>query len=197
MHKEEIFLESIALVCNEAISEITPNEDITAAVFEDIFEAHYKRVYNFCAYRINNHHETEDLVSMVFEKVITKYGTYRPSVVPLEAWIITIAKNVVNDYFRQRKKRACIPLDFVNDIAMSELSDQPEEILISHENKAVLMQALNVLSEKERTVVAMRFAASLRNIDIASIMSLSETNVGAIIHRSLKKMRRVLEGESL
>jgi RNA polymerase sigma-70 factor (ECF subfamily) len=70
---------------------------------------------------------------MVFEKVITKYSTYRPSGVPLEA--------------------------------------------------------------KERTIVAMKFAASLKNVDIASIMSLGESNVGAIIHRSLKKMRKVLEGE--
>jgi RNA polymerase sigma-70 factor (ECF subfamily) len=58
------------------------------------------------------------------------------------------------------------------------------------------MRALNMLNEKERNIVAMKFAASLKNVDIALIMSLSESNVGAIIHRSLKKMRRVLEGES-
>jgi RNA polymerase sigma-70 factor (ECF subfamily) len=169
------------------------NEVIDTAVFENIFEAHYKRVYNFCAYRINNHHDTEDLVSTVFEKVIAKYGTYRPSAVPLEAWIITIAKNVVNDYFRQNKKRAYVPLEFVDDAAAS--GGQPEEILMTRENNAALMRALNVLTEKERTIVAMKFAASLKNTDIASIMSLSESNVGAIIYRSLKKMRRVLEGE--
>jgi RNA polymerase sigma-70 factor (ECF subfamily) len=184
-------LESAALLCGEVITGVTCDENINAAVFESIFEAHYRRVYNFCAYRINNHDETEDLVSTVFEKVITKYGTYRPSAVPLEAWIITIAKNVVNDYFRQNKKRACIPLEFVNAAA----DGQPEEILITRENNAVLMRALNTLNEKERTIVAMKFAASLKNTDIASIMSLGESNVGAIIHRSLKKMRRVLEGE--
>jgi RNA polymerase sigma-70 factor (ECF subfamily) len=170
------------------------NEAIDAAVFENIFEVHYKRVYNFCAYRINNHHDTEDLVSTVFEKVISKYGTYRPSGSPLEAWIITIAKNVVNDYFRQSKKRAYVPLELVNDAA-SAVSGQPEEIFITRENNAALMRALNALNEKERTIVAMKFAAELRNTDIAAIMSLSETNVGAIIHRSFKKMRRIIEGE--
>jgi RNA polymerase sigma-70 factor (ECF subfamily) len=186
-------LESVALLCSENITEVTEEEDITA-VFENIFETHYKRVYNFCAYRINNHHDTEDLVSSVFEKVIRKYGTYRPSTVPLEAWIITIAKNVVNDYFRKNKKRVYIPLELVNNAA-SAVSGQPEAILIACENNAALMRALNVLTEKERTIVAMKFAASLKNVDIASIMSLSDSNVGAIIHRSLKKMRRVLEGE--
>jgi RNA polymerase sigma-70 factor (ECF subfamily) len=178
-----------------AITEVPRNETIDVAVFENIFETHYKRVYNFCAYRINNHHDTEDLVSTVFEKVIAKYDTYRPSTSPLEAWIITIAKNVVNDYFRHRKKRSYIPLELVSDAAASTPGNQPEEVFITCENNAALMRALNVLNEKERTVVAMKFAASLKNVDIASAMSLSESNVGAIIHRSLKKMRKVLEGE--
>jgi RNA polymerase sigma-70 factor (ECF subfamily) len=217
-----VILESVALLCDEAIkgsnpsvphsfdharastvavslrssiTEVPRNEIINAAILENIFETHYKRVYNFCAYRINNHHDTEDLVSTVFEKVITKYGTYRPSSVPLEAWIIAIAKNVVNDYFRHNRKRAYIPIEFVNDAAASPSGDQPEEIYITRENNAALMRALNALTEKERTIVAMKFAASLKNVDIASIMSLSESNVGTIIHRSLKKMRRVLEGE--
>jgi RNA polymerase sigma-70 factor (ECF subfamily) len=188
-------LESIALLCGEAITGVAINGNISEAVFGSIFETHYKRVYNFCAYRINNHHDTEDLVSMVFEKVITKYSTYKPSSVPFEAWIITIAKNVVNDYFRKKKKRAYMPLDFVNDIAVSADGGQPEEMLMIQEDNAALMRALNVLTDRERTIVAMKFASSLKNVDIALSMSLSESNVGAIIHRSLKKMRRVLEGE--
>jgi RNA polymerase sigma-70 factor (ECF subfamily) len=182
------------LLCDEVMTVVPRNEAIDAAVFAYIFEVHYKRVYNFCAYRINNHHDAEDLVSMVFEKVISKYGTYRPSAVPMEAWIITIAKNVVNAYNKKKKKRAYIPLELVNNAA-SAVSGQPEEILITRENNEALMRALNTLNEKERTIVAMKFAASLRNTDIAAIMSLSETNVGTIIHRSLKKMRRVLELE--
>jgi RNA polymerase sigma-70 factor (ECF subfamily) len=130
---------------------------------------------------------------MVFEKVIAKYSMYRHSCVPIEAWIITIAKNTVNDYFRKKKKRVSLPLEIVNIPVAS--NEQPEEIFMLQENKAALMRALNVLAGKERTIVAMKFAASLKNMDIASIMSLSESNVGIIIHRSLKKMRRVLEGE--
>ena len=66
-------------------------------------------------------------------------------------WIITIARNVVNDYFRQKKKRAHIPLDFVSDVVTSVPDDQPEELLMIRENNAALMRALNVLNEKERT----------------------------------------------
>ena len=159
---------------------------LDASVFEGIFETRYKRVYNFAAYRVNNHHDVEDLVSAVFEKVIANYHAYDGSRAPLEAWIISIAKNVVNDYFRRNKNKAFLPLDFARDIAASDGNDgRQEEIFVAREENAALMRALNALTDKERTIVAMKFAAGLKNTDIAALMSLSETNVGIIIHRSI------------
>lgn len=181
-------MEAIASAGDESKAGTERGGNINAAVFEEIFEAHYKRVLNFCAYRISDRHEAEDLVSQVFEKVIANYGAYRPMDVPLEAWIITIARNVVNDYFRQKKKLSCVPLDLANDTACAK-NQWPEETLMANERKAALMRALDALSEKERTVVAMKFAGELKNVDIAQAMSLSESNVGIILHRSLKKMR--------
>ena len=169
-----------------------------ASVFEGIFETHYKQVYNFVAYRVNNHHDVEDMVSAVFEKVITKYGSYDDRRASLEAWIISIAKNVVNDHFRYSKKKAFLSFDLVRDVAASIRNrGQPEEIFVAREENAALMRALNTLTGKERTIVAMKFAAGLKNTDIARLMSLSETNVGIIIHRSMKKMRHQMEGERL
>jgi RNA polymerase sigma-70 factor (ECF subfamily) len=169
---------------------------LDASIFEDIFETHYKRVYNFVAYRVSNHYDVEDMVSAVFEKVIAKYHKYDERRAPMEAWIISIAKNVVNDYFRRKKMKEFLSLDFIRDIAASAGNGgQPEEILMAHEENAALMKALNTLTDKERTIIAMKFAAGLKNTDIAALMSLSETNVGIIIHRCMKKMRGQLEGE--
>lgn len=41
----------------------------------------------------------------------------------------------------------------------------------------------------------MKFAAELKNTDIADIMGLSVSNVGVILYRSLKKLRKELEKE--
>ena len=35
---------------------------------EVIYHRHYKNVYNYIAFRINNHFDAEELVSTVFEK---------------------------------------------------------------------------------------------------------------------------------
>lgn len=171
------------------------NGALDARAFEAIFETQYKRVYNFIAYRINNHGEVEELVSSTFEKVIAKYHTYQPSKAPIEAWVISIAKNVVNDYYRNNKKRTFLPLEFLTGAA-SDIG-QPENIAVMSEEIAALLRALNSLSDRERTIVSMKFAAGLKHAEIARIMSLSESNVAIIIYRSMKKMRASMEGDSL
>jgi RNA polymerase sigma-70 factor (ECF subfamily) len=149
-------------------------------------------VYNFICYRINTRTDAEELTSAIFEKVISKFYMYHPERAPLEAWIISIAKNVVTDYFRGAKKRAFLPLDEIS----ATLSDKrtPEDTALLNEEKRILLKALSVLSDKERTIIAMKFAAELKHAEIAKIMAVSEANVGSIVHRSIKKMRANMEG---
>lgn len=160
-----------------------------------IYEDNYKRVYNYISYRINNHHNTEDMVSTVFEKAIACYDTYRPGSSPLEAWIITIAKNVVADYFRgiKRGHNVFSPLDSAVELIFP--MKQPDEICVLQEENRHLLQALNMLSEKERNLVAMKYAGDIKNNEIARIMGMSESNVGVVLHRALRKMRKYLREE--
>lgn len=161
--------------------------------FQEIYEAYYKRVYNYISFRINNHQDTEDLVSQVFERVIQKYDTYDKKRSPLEAWLIGIARNTVTDYFRSRQRGFVLSLNLLRNFVPG--SRQPEEVIVIDENNAVLIKILSKLSVKERNIVALKFAAELKNTDIADIMGISESNVGVILFRSLKKIRKELEKE--
>ena len=155
----------------------------------------YKRVYNYISYRINNHHDTADLVSQVFERVIQKYSTYDPKRSAFEAWLMTIARNTVTDYLRKQKRAFNISLDSVIDFISGR--SQPEEIIVVNESNASLVKALAKLNEKERNVVALKFAAELKNTDIAKVMGISDSSVGVILFRSLKKLRKELEKEGV
>lgn len=161
---------------------------LQAVEFENIYEACFKKVYNFVAYRINNHHDTDELVSQIFEKVITKYDAYDDSRSPVEAWVIGIAKNVVNDYFRKRKRRVFESLDTVREFVTGY--GRPDDIAVKNEENEALIRALCKLSDKERTIVSMKYAAELKNKDIAKIMNLSESNIGVILYRSIAKIRK-------
>lgn len=186
-------MESAVSVAGSAAECKKSKSSIDAVAFKEIYEAYYKRVYNYVSYRINNHHDTADLVSQVFERAMHKYGSYDPEGSVFEAWLIGIARNTVTDYFRAQKKNFNISLDSVIDFISGK--SQPEEVVVINESNASLIKALAKLSGKERNIVAMKFAAELKNTDIARVMGISDSNVGVILFRSLKKLRRELERE--
>lgn len=158
---------------------------------KDIYETYYKKVYNYIGYRINNKSDIEELLSSVFEKVIFKYYTYRHDVSSSEAWIIGIAKNTVIDYYRAIKRHTFVPIDTIPKLVAD--GNQPEEAVVINENNAELIKALDVLKGRERNVVSMKFATDLKNCEIAKIIGISESNVGTIVNRSMKKLRKELE----
>ncbi|HAQ40407.1 MAG TPA: RNA polymerase subunit sigma-24 [Clostridiales bacterium] len=124
---------------------------IDAGRFKQLYEAHYKQIYNYISLRINNHWDTGDLVSQVFEKLIEKYPSYRPDRGNLEAWLMGIAKNTVNDYYRKKQRRTFVSLEYLANFI--SLGKEPEEILVVKESNAKLIKALSKLSRKEREIM--------------------------------------------
>ena len=164
-----------------------------AELFEAIYEKFYKNVYNYICFRINNHFDAEELASDVFENAIRKFYTYRPEISPIEAWLIGIAKNVVTDYLRSRKRKTLIPLDDIWELVSFER--KPEEVVVFDESNKALIRAMTRLKDLERQVLSMKFATGLKNNEIAEVLSISDSNVGVIVHRSVKKLKKALDKE--
>ena len=58
---------------------------------------------------------------------------------------------------------------------------------------ASLRAAFDVLEDREREIVSLKFGAAISNREIAQVLNLTESNVGTILYRSLKKMKKQLE----
>lgn len=160
-----------------------------------IFETYHKKIFSYINYRINDQSAAEDLTSQVFEKVIKNKHTYAGHKAPVEVWLFAIAKNTLNNYFREQKKRRWAPLEAVMEMISTKKT--PEELTLQGEKSSKLKHSLNSLSERERNIVAMKFGGGLNNREIAEIMALSESNVGSILYRSMKKLRKEMEKEDV
>ena len=164
--------------------------EMDSELLESIYHQHYKNVYNYIGFRINNHFDAEELASLVFEKAMVSWKRYN-NALPVEAWLIGIAKNTVTDYLRAKKRRHFVALD--NIIQLASFDRQPEEVAVINEDNKLLITAMSKLKEKERQILSMKFATSLKHDEIAVIMGISASNVGVIVHRALKKLRKFLE----
>lgn len=161
--------------------------------FSYIFEAYYKRVYNFIYYQVSCHYAAEDLTSQVFLKAMVNIEKYSKDKSPFEVWIFAIAKNIVNDYFRSIRKYNILSIDGVKEL-ISKMKT-PEEIVEISETNDELLKALRRLNTREKSIVSLKFGAELKNKEIAEILDLTENNVGIILYRTMKKLKKELEKE--
>lgn len=166
---------------------------ISKEEFTQIYNTYFKRVYKYIYYRINNHHAAEDICSQVFEKVMSKYSSFSQEKSNFEVWLFAIVRNGVTDYFRTQKKRRFTSLDSLLELIFPKPS--PEELAIREDNNQALFKALAKLREKERNIIAMKYGAGLKNSEIAQIMGVSESNIGVVLYRSLKKLHLSLQAE--
>lgn len=161
--------------------------------FTYIFEAYYKRIYNYYYYRVQNQHIAEDLTSQLFEKVMTKISSYESYKGNFEVWLFAIARNVLNDYFRSQKKYPWSSLDSVLEMIAEDAN--PEQMICQAEETKMLLGMIKSLKEKERNIIAYKFGANLKNKEIAELLEIGEKNVSVILYRTLKKLKVKLEGD--
>lgn len=164
---------------------------IEAEEFNILYEQYYKRLYNYVAYRVCNRQMTEDITSQIFERILVKFNTFDKNKSNLDVWIFTIARNIINDHFRKQKFRLALPLDELLEISSDR--SLPDLTFLSNETNIMLFKALQKLSDKERQIIAMKYGSELKNVEIAKAMNLKESNVGVILHRAYKKLKKELE----
>jgi RNA polymerase sigma-70 factor, ECF subfamily len=158
--------------------------------FLRLYDEYFPRVYNYARYRCGDAETADDLTAQTFERALAHLQTYDPQKAPFGAWLFGIARNLVNDHLRAARRRECLPLDTCAGHPAPVAS--PEEWLIQVEAQAELLAALAHLSERERDLLSLKFAAGLTNRRIAEITGLSDTNVGVIVYRALQHLRLIL-----
>ena len=156
-------------------------------VFAGLYEQYMPMVFRYINYRVGKIHLAEDLTSTVFEKALTKFESYSADKASFSTWIFTIARNTLIDHFRVSSKRKTIPIEEMPETSNRE--DSPENDVIHKEELNHLKVCMGRLSQQEQEIISLKFGAEITNRQIARMLGLSESNVGTIIYRAVKKLR--------
>ncbi|MDL2206999.1 sigma-70 family RNA polymerase sigma factor [Eubacteriales bacterium OttesenSCG-928-N13] len=157
-------------------------------MLEVMYDLHFRRVYNYISYRINDHSNVDDLVSTVFLRAIDKHAQFDSNRGSLSGWIIGIARNVVIDYYRMRDRNQMTDIAAIEHSLPSD-ENMPERIVVQNEEHRALITALSELPERERQIIALKFGAELSNREIARQLGLSISNVGVLLFRCLRRLK--------
>jgi RNA polymerase sigma-70 factor, ECF subfamily len=158
--------------------------------FIEIYEEHLERVYGFLAYRVGSPADAEDLTQLTFERALAAWDRYDDERAGVTTWLIAIARNALIDHLRRRARSRTVSVEEVEEVKLPTYSGPEDEGSGLHPAVAA---ALDRLTPRERSVVALRVGADLRIAEIAAIMDLSVANAEQISSRAMRKLRKELE----
>ncbi len=159
------------------------------AAFGALYEMYYDQIYRYLSFKCGSRSEAEDLASDVFLKMVESIGSFEFRGFPFTSWLYRIAHNAVVDNFRRKGRRPTVPLDDMpNSVIGATHSDMEHQVQIGWEMENVL-EAMDGLTDLQREVITLRFAASLSIAETARTVGRSQNAVKALQHSGIRKLR--------
>jgi RNA polymerase sigma-70 factor (ECF subfamily) len=153
-------------------------------------------VYRYVLARVGDCHTAEDLTSDTFMALVESIEKTRAhDELTFAAWLLGIARNTVAQHFRRRSTRPEAALSMTESDeprAYAEEGD-PLAIITARESWSEVVQALNKLTEDQRTVILYRCVLGYSTEDVAQLMSKQPGTVRALQFRALTSLSRHLE----
>jgi RNA polymerase sigma-70 factor (ECF subfamily) len=151
-----------------------------------LFERHHKSLYNFFLKQLLKPDSAEDLVQDVFYKLLRYRGTYKGTS-KFSTWMYKIAVNTKIDYLRKHR----------HQIQETEIHDSipggepsPEKLAMDNSEKALLMKALDRLSDEKREALTLKRFENMKYEEIAEVLGCKEGTVKARVYWALKDLTR-------
>ncbi|MCE9548455.1 MAG: sigma-70 family RNA polymerase sigma factor [Planctomycetia bacterium] len=165
-----------------------------AAAFETLVRRHELAVYSYFRPRLTEPADADDLCQEVFLRTYQNLAKFNHSV-PLRAWLLGIARNVLREYVRAtRRSRAvtwtelCLNVEHAApETGGGETSGVYDEIL-PH-----LPNCMSSLGESARASLQMHYDGRCKIAQIAERMHRSSDAVRLLMYRARKALKRCLD----
>lgn len=155
-------------------------------LLEELITRYYDYIYRFCFYKTGNSVLSYDLVQETFFKLIKYIGTYKDKG-KFKNYLITIALNVCNNYFYEDNSK--------NEVELEKSFNKSTNELSNIEEKNVIQEALNMLSEKQKDVIILKFYMGMKIKDIAKLLDEKVPTIKSRLKQGIDKLSKILREE--
>lgn len=155
----------------------------------ELFERHHKPLYGFFVRLTNQPSASEDLVQIVFYRILKYRHTYRDEG-KFSAWIYHLARKVAADHFRKSASTP-IPSDPEDFLDQPDQAPAPDAKAATTDDITLMRRALARVTEEHREVLVLARLQHLNHQEIARLLDCSVGAVKVRAHRALKELREV------
>ena len=156
--------------------------------FAQVYESIASDLYKVALYTLGNAYDAEDAVSETFIEAYRGITNLRDAS-SFKPWMMKIlsirCKRKVTEYVKQKNT-----FDIENFTAtLSDETDLSAEV----SQQVTVVSALGRLSAQEREIIALSVLQGYTTKEIASILGSPQGTISSKLHRSLAKLRKMLE----
>jgi RNA polymerase sigma-70 factor (ECF subfamily) len=173
------------IVVQEELLEKTRQLD--EAAVSSLVKQCYPFVFRYLYYRSITREDAEDLTSEVFVRVVSSIKGQKGY---FPAWLISIARNLLTDYYRKRGRSRETSLEEIEE-PFSDSNKNTKESLHPDD----LRKMLDLLTDEQKEVITLKFIEGNTNEEIAKIMNKSIGAIKGLQFRALSALRVILKKE--
>lgn len=162
--------------------------------FSKLYDACYEPVLRYIAIRVPAADDAEDLAQQVFIRFYKNLHNWHDQGYSPLAYIFTIARSVVADYWRSQKNR---PIENSEEVLplLVDSRARPDELAHSADTKSAILSAIAELPDNYQEVIALRLIDGLTSPEISQMIGKSEVATRQLYSRGLAKLRDILSEE--
>lgn len=162
-----------------------------AVAFAEIYRRYYQKVYKYISRRSANASLVEDLTSETFLRALKNINkiTYRGQA--LDAWLVTIARNIVVDNKRAESRRADYQryeLGQAEIVQHSNTVSGPEHETICRLTNRELMRQIAALPPMQRDCIVFRYLYEFSVCETAVLMRRNPGAIRALQYRAIRSL---------
>lgn len=149
--------------------------------FNELLMAERVTVERFVRFRLNSKVDADDVLQEVFLTAYQKFPQLKKKEA-FKAWIISIARNKCNDYFRKKAAQLEIPID---ELTEKELSAGRHGITEVH----AVRETLSLLGDKDKQILYLFFWKEMPQNEIATLLNIPVGTVKSRLYKAKQNFR--------
>ncbi len=159
------------------------------AAFAILFDRYKNLVYKIAYLMLDSAEDAEDALQEVFLQVHRSLARFDPERSNFTTWLHRITVNHCLNR-RRRNRQAPLPLDDAMLSTLSQHGPSPDERV---DEREALQHALAQLTEKQRTLVILRYYGDLSYAEIAQVLDIPVGTVRSRLSQATKMLRKRMQ----
>ncbi len=163
------------------------------SAFRTLIDEFGPSVHRFLSFKLPTVEDADDAYSTACLRMWDYIS--RSEVNHFSALMFTMARGVVAEHYREKAKKPTVSIEDDNSAMEVESKETPQK-LEGRVDAQMMRKAIDQLPDDAREAVVLKYLEGFSTKEVANHIGKTENATSVLLHRSLKKVRKILEGKT-